>query len=117
MREIAKKLENIDGGMKKSKNIYKAKIEYNGCLTDIKSGKTLQLPLSKMRSIINIFYPKKPHRNRESPFSPLSQNDRNSTSTPNLKQVTKLPKIVRNRIHKSPNPIKIDKSSLYRKIS
>ena len=109
-------MENIDGGMKKSKNMYKAKIEYNGCLTDIKSGKTLQLPISKMRSIINIFHAKKLHRNHDSPFLPSAQYDRITTSTPNLKQVTKLPKIVRNRVHKSPNPIKSDKSSLYRKI-
>lgn len=48
-------LEQIDGGLKPSKNIYKAKIDTSGLLIDLRSGKTLKIPKSKLNSISSQF--------------------------------------------------------------
>lgn len=56
LRNIAKMVEQIDGGLKPTKNIYKAKIDLSGELTDLRSGKTIKIPKSKLASISSQFF-------------------------------------------------------------
>lgn len=52
-------VEQIDGGLKPTKNIYKAKIDLSGELTDLRSGKSIRIPKSKLASITSQFLEKK----------------------------------------------------------
>jgi hypothetical protein len=114
LKENAKKLECIDGGLKKSKNLYKARIDRDGFLTDLKSGKTLTLPSDKVKKITRIFSNKRLPRYADSPFLNFTHNNKGNTSTPNF-QPLKLPNITRILCKKLPKVSKADKIILYKR--
>ncbi|OMJ81502.1 hypothetical protein SteCoe_18021 [Stentor coeruleus] len=59
LRDLAKKMENIDGGLKPSENVYIAKIFLSGIIVDLKTGKTVQIPKNKINDIVSEYYGRK----------------------------------------------------------
>lgn len=52
-------MENIDGGLKPSENVYIAKIFLSGIIVDLKTGKTVQIPKNKINNIVSEYYGRK----------------------------------------------------------
>ncbi|OMJ70301.1 hypothetical protein SteCoe_31744 [Stentor coeruleus] len=97
LRELAKKMENIDGGLKPSTNAYKAKIFLSGVLVDLKTGKSVQIPKNKLHVIVNDYYRQKRSVSR-SPLLPEVKTTKGSRSAMIRKFDFKLPKIDRKKM-------------------
>ena len=87
--------ENIDGGLRPTTNVYRAKISFPGILHDFKTGKTISLPKNKMKIIKDLFDESKRFFLRKNSFLPLIKSVSGNSSMSFQRKKTKFPYISR----------------------